>query len=143
MTDITPAHDQVFVHRYTVAYPAHEPRESDPYYKTFQEYHRRTRDTARCQFALDRGGDFSECDKGHPLELHHAHIEFAMLNEVDFALLEHRYPGISDPTQVGRWIESPTNLVWLCRAHHRGHGGVHSASSSDFEAEHFVRHLIR
>ncbi len=138
-----PAHIQPFVHKYAVAYPEHGPREGDPHYRTFEAYRRRTRDTAKCQFGVDRGGDFSECDRDHPLELHHFHVEWAMLNEVDFAILEHEYPGISDPSVVGAWIESAPNLLWLCRWHHRGHGGVHTATSSDFEASHFVRHLIR
>lgn len=135
------AHTQQVGHHYSVAYPEHGPRASDPCYPTFEAYRRAHVATARCQVALDRD-DGSECDAEHPLELHHAHIEWAMLNEVDFALLEHQYPGISDPATVGAWIESPANLVFLCRWHHRGHGGVHTASSSDFEAAHFVRHLI-
>jgi hypothetical protein len=92
---------------------------------------------------VERGGDFSECDLTHPLEAHHAHIEFAMMNEVDFALLEHTYPGISDAKALGHWMNSTPNLIWLCRVHHRGHGGVHSATASDYGAEHFIRHLIK
>jgi len=52
------------------------------------------------------------------------------------------YPGVSDPNKVGEWVESALNLLWLCEFHHRGHGGVHVASSSDFEAEKYVRGLI-
>jgi hypothetical protein len=43
---------------------------------------------------------------------------------------------------VGAWVESADNLQWLCEFHHRGHGGVHIASSSDYEAERYVRGLI-
>lgn len=84
--------------------------------------------------------DFSECHGG--LELHHAHIEFALQNSVDLAILEAHYPGVSDPESVGEWVESGANLEYLCEFHHRGHGGVHVASSSDFEAEHFIKGLI-
>ncbi len=49
---------------------------------------------------------------------------------------------ISDPSQVGAWVESGENLVFYCAKHHRGHGGVHHASASDFEAEHYVKGLI-
>ena len=136
-------HTQTFTHRYIVHYPAHEPRPEDPYYATFNAYRRQHIATAKCQFGVDRGGDFSECDLTHPLELHHAHIEFALLNEVDWKLLETQYPGISTPHQVGAWIESGANLMFLCRYHHRGHGGVHNATSSDYQAEHFIRQLIR
>ncbi len=140
MSGEVPAHEQTFVHRYQVAYPAHGPRPGDPHYVTFEAYRREHVSSAMCAFAVERGGDETECHGG--LELHHGHIEWAMLNEVDFALLEHEYPGISDPSQVGAWIEGPSNLVFYCEWHHRGHGGVHTATSSDFEASHFVRHLI-
>lgn len=76
------------------------------------------------------------------MELHHSHIEFSLQNGVDLARLEHVYPGVSDPTQVGAWVESANNLVWLCLWHHRGAGGVHSAAAADFEASKFVRGLI-
>lgn len=134
------SHDQPVTHRYTVHYPAHPARESDPFYRDFEEYRRRTVDGARCQFGLDREGDFSECVGG--LELHHSHIEFSMQNGVDLRLLEQKYPGVSDPMTVGAWVESAENLLYLCEFHHRGHGGVHTATVSDYEASHYVRGLL-
>ena len=136
---MTPAHDQTETHRYVIYYPDHAPRERDPHYVDFKAYRRRTRNTARCAFAA-RIGDDSEC--GGSLELHHAHIEFALANAVDLELLERDYPGVSDAGLVGEWIESAANLEWLCTAHHRGHGGVHVASAADYEAEHYIRGLI-
>lgn len=135
----TPAHDQNVTHHYLVHYPEHEPRESDPHYKDFDHYRRATHATAKCAVGEHRN-DYSECDG--PLELHHAHVEFALQNGIDLAWLESDYPGIGDPDQVGAWVESAANLEWLCRWHHRGHGGVHVASAADFEAERFVRGLI-
>lgn len=135
----TPAHDAQQTHHYLVHYPAHPPRKSDPHYKDFAEYRRRTHKTAKCAEAVRRS-DFSECHGG--LELHHHHVEFALQNGVDLKWLEVDYPGISDPDSVGAWVESAANLVWLCEWHHRGHGGVHVASSSDFEASRYVRGLI-
>lgn len=132
---VTPAHTQRITHHYTMRYPAHPARQDDPHYRDFEAYRRRTHATAHC--ALEYTG---ECDGA--LELHHAHVEFALQNGVDLAWLERDYPGVSDPTQVGAWVESATNLEWLCAAHHRGHGGVHVASASDYEAEHYVRGLI-
>ena len=73
----TPAHDQNVTHRYTVHYPDHEPRESDPHYRDFNAYRRRTKDAAQCAIGAHRA-DFSECSLDKPLELHHAHIEFKM-----------------------------------------------------------------
>lgn len=140
MVTVVDAHDQSVNHRYTVHYPAHPARSSDPHYRDFKEYRRRTVKTARCQFGLDRGNDFTECNGS--LELHHAHIEFALQNGVDLALLEAKYPGVSDPVSIGAWIESAENLVYLCEFHHRGHAGVHVVSVSDYEASHYVRHLF-
>jgi hypothetical protein len=136
---MTDAHEQRETKHYTVSYPEHGARASDPHYKDFAAYRRRTIKTAQCAFGV-RTGDFSECHGG--LELHHSHIEWALLNSVDLQRLEREYPGVSDPDEVGAWVESAKNLTYYCEFHHRGPGGVHCASSSDFEAEHFIKGLI-
>lgn len=153
MTDV-PAHRQAFTHRYFVSYPDHAPRQQDPNYADFNAYHERTRATARCAMGLRVGFDACKDAQGNPapppagggeqpgLELHHAHIEFALENSVDLQLLERDYPGVSDPSKVGAWVESAANLEWLCAWHHRGAAGVHNASASDYEAERYVRDLI-
>lgn len=138
---MTDAHDQATTHHYVMRYPEHPAREDDPHYKDFEHYRRKHKDTATCAFAVRRGGDTSECHGG--LELHHAHVEFSLQNGVDLNFLERDYPGISNPDEVGAWVESADNLVFYCAWHHRGHGGVHVASSSDFEAEHYVRNLVQ
>src|SRR5690348_11354893 len=102
---MTDQHDQVVTHRYVVHYPDHAPRAGDPHYRDFEAYRRRTRAHARCRFAIDAGDD-ADCDLTAPLELHHAHIEFALVNAVDLRRLEHAYPGVSDPDEVGAWVES-------------------------------------
>jgi hypothetical protein len=139
---VTDAHDGKVTHSYTIHYPAHPARTEDPHYKDFNEYHRRTHGTAKCAIGEHRN-DFSECTLDKPLELHHAHIEFSLQQGVDLKWLETDYPGVSNPNEVGAWIESPSNLLWLCLFHHRGHGGVHVASASDYEAEKYVRGLIQ
>jgi hypothetical protein len=138
---MTQAHDQHETRSYLVHYPPHPPRESDPNYVDFEAYRRKTHATAHCAVGQHRN-DYTECSLDKPLELHHAHIEFALQNGVDLHWLETDYPGVSDPTQVGAWVETAANLTWLCVAHHRGHAGVHVASSSDYEAEKYVRGLI-
>lgn len=138
MADV-PAHDQAVDHKYTIHYWDHQPREGDPHYADFEAYRKRTVATAQCAFA-QRTGDTSGCSG--PLELHHSHVEFALQNGVDLKLLERDYPGISDPSQVGAWVETAENLQWLCQFHHLGHGGVHVASSADYEAEHYIHGLI-
>jgi hypothetical protein len=140
MVDVA-AHEQPETHHYVVSFPAHPARTDDPHYKDFNAFHRAHRADAKCAIGLHRN-DFSECDLTHPMELHHAHIEFALQNGVDLAWLEVDYPGVSDPDTVGAWVETGANFVWYCVAHHRGRGGAHTASASDFEAEKYVRGLI-
>jgi hypothetical protein len=138
MTDaaVTPAHKQHITHSYTISYPAHEPRQGDPNYVDFEAYRKRTVATAKCAFGVEID-DFEDCVGG--LELHHAHIEFAMQNGIDLTHLEAVYPGVSDPYHIGAWVESGANLTWLCEKHHRSApAGVHSLSASDYEASRFT-----
>ena len=138
---MTAAHDQSETHRYVAHYPEHGTREGDPHYRDFNHFHERTKhDPKVYQCAVGkRRGDFSDCTLDLPLELHHDHIEWAVQNGVDLAMLERQYPGVSNPDAVGAWVESAANLEWLCQFHHRGHGGAHVASASDFEAQHFLK----
>lgn len=140
----TPSHDQSVDHHYVIHYPQHEPREHDPHKPDFEEYRRRRKaaGTYYCDFAAQhRGGDTSECDLTKPLECHHKIIEFALANGVDLALLEPDYPGVSKQG-IGAWIDTAPNLEMLCAFHHRGHGGKHILSVSDYEAELYIRQLI-
>ena len=147
------AHDAKQTHHYLVHFPAHPARTGDPHYVDFDHYHRRTRPTARC-YVGERIG-FGDCRdaQGRPtpapdtgpqggLELHHAHIEFSLQNGIDLAALEKDYPGVSDATTVGAWVESETNFRWLCVHHHRGSAGAHTASHADWEAGQYIRGLI-
>lgn len=157
------AHVQGETHSYTMHFPAHPARTSDPHYKDFNHFHKTHGPDARCAIAVrfDETGDAAPvrqpdkphrlvgageqragCDTTHPIELHHAHVEFSLQNGVDLAALEKDYPGISDPDEVGAWVETGANFIWYCVFHHRGHGGAHTASASDFEAEKYVRNLI-
>lgn len=142
--ETTPAHDQSVTHRYTIHYPDHEPREHDPNYADFHHYksERKKANTWYCDFAKEnRNGDQSECDLAKPLECHHKHIEFALMNNVDLSLLEAKYPGVSE-MGIGAWVESAENLELLCVFHHRGHAGAHTASFSDYGASAFIHNMI-
>jgi hypothetical protein len=150
---MTAAHDQTVTRRYVVHYPEHDARENDPHYVDFNHYHRTTRATARCIEGERLGFDTCLDAQGNPalpvgdgeqpgLELHHAHIEFAIQNGVDLTLLEREYPGVSNADELGAWVESAANLIWVCAYHHRGHPGFHVASKSDWEGEQFVRGLV-
>jgi len=141
---VVAAHIQAITHRYQITYPEHGPRAGDPAYADFHAFKagRKAAGTYVCDFATEfRGGDTSECDLTKPLEAHHKHIEWAMLNEVDMVLLEAAYPGVSAQT-VGAWVESAENLELLCVWHHRGRAGKHTAAFADFEASKDIRRLI-
>lgn len=151
--DTVAAHTQVTVHKYLMHYPDHPARKDDPHYVDFNHYHKTHRPTARCFIGTYIGFDECKDDKGETalpddkgfqpgLELHHAHIEFSLQNGVDMEALEKDYPGISDPNQVGAWVESEQNFMWLCAWHHRGASGVHTASYSDWEASKYIKGLI-
>lgn len=154
MTEIVAAHDAAQGHRYLMHFPPHPARASDPHYIDFHHYHRTHRTDARC-YVGERIGFGDCCDaQGNPcppppgvcqqpgLELHHAHIEFSLQAGVDLAALERDFPGISNPDQVGAWVESDQNFRWLCAWHHRGAAGAHTASHSDWEAGQYVPGLI-
>lgn len=141
---IVDQHVQKVTHQYAVRFPEHEARETDPHYLDFDHIRREwEKDPTKWQCHIgQRRQDFSECDLVNPLELHHAHIEFALMNAVDLKWLAADYPGVEDPEKLGAWVNSAENLWVLCRFHHRGHGGAHVASSSDFEGLKYVRGLI-
>jgi hypothetical protein len=138
MDKVVDAHTQLETRHYTMHFPEHGPRVGDPHYIDFDHYRKTHVDTATCAYKAYTSGN--QCIPG--LELHHKIIEFSLTNGVDFASLELDFPGISDPTTVGAWVESDQNFEWYCPFHHRGHGGVHIASASDFEAEKYVKGLI-
>lgn len=138
------AHRQAVTHRYIITYPAHDPREHDPHLRDFREWKRRRKaaGTYHCDFAWQhRDGDTAECETRKPLEAHHRIIELAMMNEIDFALLDAIYPGLS-AQEIGAWIDSDANLTLLCVNHHRGPMGVHVASYADYGSEFYIRNLI-
>lgn len=148
------AHEGAETHHYMMHFPEHPAREDDPHYKDFDAYHRANRGTARCYIGERIG--FGECldAQGKPaappegggeqpgLELHHAHVEFSLQNGINLAALEKDYPGISNPDEVGAWVESGANFRWYCAYHHRSQAGAHAASHSDFEASQYINGLI-
>lgn len=128
---MTAAHDQAESHKYTVHFPEHEPRESDPHYHLFNAYKARHKAKATC-FVGDRIG-YEFCTEG--LELHHAHLEFSVQNEALWQAVAKDFPEVHDEESLATWVETEANFRWLCPKHHRSVGaGAHSVSHSDFEA---------
>jgi hypothetical protein len=69
-------------------------------------------------------------------------VEFSLQQGVNLSALEKDFPGISDATSVGAWVESDQNFRFLCAWHHRGAAGAHTASHSDWSASAYVQGLI-
>ena len=149
----TDAHSAKQTHHYLMHYPEHPARAKDPHYKDFNAYHNKHRSTARC-YVGERIG-FQECRDAQgnlapapvtgeqpALELHHAHIEFSLQNGVNLIAFEYDHPGISNPDEIGSWIESEENFRFLCAYHHRGAAGAHTASHADWEASLYIQGLI-
>lgn len=149
----TAAHSQAITNRYQLTYPEHAPRATDPHYRAFEAYRRLHVDQAVCD--VGRRVGFDECADalghaipdqpgagGHGLELHHAVLEFSLLNSVDLAALQVDFPFLVDAAAVDVWAEGAGNLQFLCSRHHRGAGGIHHAAYADFEASLYIRSLI-
>jgi hypothetical protein len=147
------AHAGAQTHHYLMHFPAHPARTGDPHYVDFNAYQRAHRATARCYIGERTGyGDCMDAQmrpcpatvtgRQAGLELHHAHVEFSLQNGVSLTALEQDYPGISDPAQVGAWVETAANFRWLCAFHHRGPAGAHTASHSDWEGSQYIFGLI-
>ncbi|WP_034090443.1 hypothetical protein [Streptacidiphilus albus] len=138
------AHDQALTHRYTVRFPEHAPREGDPHYAAFSAYRRHFLPGALCYVGQRAGA--SQCTDDRPLELHHATLEFAVVNAVSAEALHRDFPEISEHAtaeEIAAWAESsPGQFRWLCQFHHRGHGGAHTASHADWTAQLYVPELI-
>ena len=148
------AHDAPQTHHYLMHFPEHPARKDDPHYVDFDHYHKTHRAGARCYIGEHIGyGDCRDAqfnpaqppaDGGEQpgLELHHAYVEFSLQNGISLVALEKDFPGISDATCVGAWVESDVNFRWLCAWHHRGAAGAHTASHSDFTASIYIPGLI-
>jgi hypothetical protein len=141
---VVAAHAQAMSHKYTVNFPEHgKGREKDPHYRAFEAFHRKYGPHAVCYIAWCLGTT-EHCAKG-PMELHHALAEWATQNAVDPAALHRLFPHMrADATQdeIDTFVESDENFRWLCAFHHRGHGGAHVASHSDWAASQVVPGLI-
>lgn len=123
---VTPAHHQSQTLRVLEWYPQHLPRETDPHYHFFHEAQKRLRAAGKLVCWVC-GHD--EATSGHPIELHHSRVEFALANGVDLDKFIEAYPEFGlvhgDEEAFLAWIESESNLLALCKLHHTGPQGIH------------------
>jgi hypothetical protein len=129
---MTAAHDQMMTIHILSHVPEHAPREDDPHYHLFEAAKARLKRQGLWKCII---GD--ELCEGNP-ELHHTHVEFSQINQVDEAKVAQAL-GLhfesDEDFQV--WAESPGNLEVLCANHHRAHYGIHMIPGPLWEALRF------
>ena len=131
-TGMTLEHDQMMTVHILTHVPEHSPREDDPHYHLFEQAKARLKRQGMWKCIIDD----DLCD-GDP-ELHHTHVEFSQINQVDEKKIQQAL-GLHFDTDEDfqKWAESPGNLEVLCANHHRAHYGIHVIPGPLWEALRF------
>jgi len=129
---MTEAHSENLAIHLITNVPEHSPRELDSYYHLFNQAKARIKRQGLWQCVIN-----DDLCSGQP-ELHHTHVEFSQINNVDPERVA-KYFGLhfDNDEDFQRWIESPGNLEVLCTAHHRTHFGIHSIPAPLWESLRF------
>lgn len=131
-TGNTLAHDQMMTVHILTHVPEHAPREDDPHYHLFEQAKARLKRQGMWKCIIN-----DDLCEGDP-ELHHTHVEFSQINQVDEKKIEQAL-GLHFDTDEDfqKWAESPGNLEVLCANHHRAHYGIHVIPGPLWEALRF------
>lgn len=129
---MTDAHKEQLNLHLAVSTPEHEPRESDPHYHLFNQAKARIKKQGLWKCIIN-----DDLCSGGP-ELHHSHIEFSQVNNMDQHKIEQAF-GVhfENDEEFQAWIESPGNLEVLCEAHHRTTFGIHAIPDPLWQAIRF------
>ena len=139
--NVTAAHTVTETERLVYEFPAHAPRDTDPYYHLFHDACERIRRLGHWKCWINN----ADCDVARPLEAHHAIVEFSLSADVDiekFAVLYPEFGVVSDETFLD-FVESEGNLTILCPFHHRGIAGIHTVHYSAWLVQRFMKAGIR
>lgn len=140
---MTPAH-RVTEHLTLVqVYPAHEPREDSPWHPVFVATRARLVRLGLMKCWIDN----ADCSLAHPIELHHNHIEEALIEDVDVERFIARFVAehpefahdVTDDESFRRWVESEGNLLPLCKMHHTGVLGIHVIHYPQWEEQRYQK----
>ena len=129
---MTDAHEAPVTIRLIERWPAHEPRERDPHYKAFHAAKARMKKAGLLKCNVDSAYHVGV------IELHHALVEFAHVNDVDLDKFNHMYGLNLTDEQFKEFVEGAPGpngenaLEPLCTLHHRGQEGIHSLPGPDF-----------
>lgn len=131
---MTDAHKQMMNLHLAVSIPEHEPRESDPHYHLFNQAKAKIKKAGLWKCAIN-----DDLCSGEP-ELHHSHIEFSQVNNMDPHKVEQAFgTHFATDEEFQEWIESPGNLEVLCMAHHRTRYGIHEIPAPLWETFRYRR----
>jgi hypothetical protein len=131
-TGKTLEHDQMMTVHILTHVPEHAPRTDDPHYHLFEQAKSRLKRQKMWKCIIDD----DLCDGG--AELHHTHVEFSQINQVDEAKIQQALGlHFTDDEEFQKWAESPGNLEVLCANHHRAHYGIHVIPGPLWEALRF------
>jgi 3-methyladenine DNA glycosylase/8-oxoguanine DNA glycosylase len=129
---MTDAHKEQLNLSLVVSTPEHEPRESDPHYKLFNQAKARIKKQGLWKCIIN-----DDLCSGEP-ELHHSHIEFSQINNMDEKKIEEAFGlHFTNDEEFQEWIESPGNLEVLCTSHHRTLYGIHAIPDPLWQAIRF------
>ena len=60
------------------------------------------------------------------METHHDFFEWASQFGLDLKKVEATFPALTDRKKLAEWVDSPSNMLVLCEAHHRAkYEGIH------------------
>lgn len=131
---VTAAHQQALTLHMLTHIPKHHPREEDPHYHLFEQAKARLKRQKLWKCVID-----DDLCEGQP-ELHHTHVEFSQINQVDPKVIEkHLGLHFENDEEFQVWVESPGNLEVLCENHHRAHYGIHVIPGPLWEAVRYRR----
>ncbi len=136
-----PAHEHLQRRTLAIAVyiPDHPERANTPVFERTRRKLITHNPHARC--AVDN----EHCDREHPLELHHAHVEWCDSNGVDWDKVKSRVPDFDwnhfDPAQPENFIDSEWNAnVVLCKRHHTGiDHGIHCLDGPTWQMQMWKR----
>jgi hypothetical protein len=112
--------------------PEHAPREDDPHYHLFEQAKARLKRQGMWKCIIS-----DDLCEGEP-ELHHTHVEFSQINQVDEKKIQEALGlHFENDEEFQTWAESPGNLEVLCANHHRAHYGIHVIPGPLWEALRF------
>lgn len=133
---MTAAHEQEVRVTFIERWPEHEPRAHDPHFKAFREAKARLKKAGLLVCNVKGDTHYGQ------IELHHALVEFAHVEDIDVAKFNELYglhlsddafrdfaEGAPATNDKGEPVNS---LEPLCTEHHRGVRGIHSLPTPEW-----------